>query len=170
MDVIGDPNPDIYGSFGFDLTWKGLTFDALFTYSLGNDAYNALRQRLESGSSLSNQTESLLRRWTADGQVTDMPRAVYGDPMGNSRFSDRWIEDASYMKLRQLSLSYDLPIRPRLIQGLQLWASVENLFTLTRYLGADPEFSYATSTLTQGIDAGLMPQSRSYHFGVKLNL
>ena len=99
-----------------------------------------------------------------------MPRAVYGDPMGNSRFSDRWIEDASYMKLRQLSLSYDLPIRPRLIQGLQLWASVENLFTLTHYLGADPEFSYATSTLTQGIDAGLMPQSRSYHFGVKLNL
>lgn len=170
MDVIGDPNPDIYGSFGFDLRWKGLRLDALFVYSLGNDAFNALRQRLESGSTLSNQSESLRRRWTADGQVTDVPRAVYGDAMGNARFSDRWIEDASYLRLRQLSLSYDLPIRPRLIQGLQLWASVENLFTVTRYLGADPEFSYGTSTLMQGIDAGLHPQSCSYHFGVKLNL
>ena len=170
MTVIGDPNPDIYGSFGFDLTWKGLTLDALFTYSLGNDAFNALRQQMESAATLSNQSESLRRRWTADGQLTDVPRATYGDPMGNARFSDRWIEDASYLKLRQLSLTYDLPIRPRLIQGLQLWASAENLLTVTRYLGADPEFSYGTSTLTQGIDAGLLPQSRSYHIGVKLNL
>lgn len=170
MDIIGDPNPDIYGSFGFNLTWKRITFDALFTYSLGNDAFNALRQQIESVSTLSNQSESVRRRWTADGQLTDVPRATYGDPMGNSRFSDRWIEDASYLKLRQVSLTYDLPIRPRVIQGLQLWASAENIFTVTRYLGADPEFSYGTSILTQGIDVGLLPQSRSYHIGVKLNL
>ena len=170
MTVIGDPNPDVYGSFGFDLTWKGLTLDALFTYSLGNDAYNALRQQLESGASLANQTESMRRRWTADGQQTDMPRAVYGDPMGNARFSDRWIEDASYLKLRQLSLTYRLPIRPKIVQGISLWASVNNLFTITRYLGADPEFSYGGATLSQGIDAGLLPPSRSYNIGLKLNL
>ena len=170
MDVIGDPNPDIYGNFGFDLSWRQFTLNALFTYSLGNDAYNALRQRLESAATMSNQSETLRRRWTADGQQTDVPRATWGDPMGNSRFSDRWIEDASFMKLRQLTLSYDLPVRPRLIQGLRLWASAENVFTLTRYLGADPEFSYGSSVLTQGIDAGLQPHGRSYHIGVKLNL
>ena len=170
MAIIGDPNPDIYGSFNFNLTWKRLTLDALFTYSLGNDAYNALRQQLESGSSLANQSEAMRRRWTADGQQTDIPRATYGDPMGNSRFSDSWIEDASYLKLKQVSLSYRLPIRPKFIQGMTVWASASNLFTLTRYLGTDPEFSYGTSTLCQGIDAGLMPQSRSYNIGLKLNL
>ena len=170
MTIIGDPNPDIYGTFGFNLTWKRLTLDALFTYSLGNDAYNALRQQLESGSCLANQSEAMRRRWTADDQQTDLPRATYGDPMDNARFSDRWIEDASYLKLKQLSLSYRLPIRPKFIQGMTIWASATNLFTVTRYLGTDPEFSYGTSTLCQGIDAGLMPQSRSYNVGIKLNL
>ncbi|MBO7139428.1 MAG: SusC/RagA family TonB-linked outer membrane protein [Prevotella sp.] len=170
MDVIGDPNPDVYGSFGFNLTWRRLTLDAFFTYSLGNDAFNALRQQLENGSTLANQSQTLRRRWMTDGQQTDVPKATFGDPMGNSRFSDRWIEDASYLKLRQVSLTYDLPIRPRIIQGMQVWASVENIFTVTHYLGADPEFSYGTAVISQGIDAGLLPQSRSYHVGVKLNL
>lgn len=170
MTIIGDPNPDVYGSFGFNLTWKCLTLDALFTYSLGNDAYNALRQQLESGSMLSNQSEAMRRRWTADGQQTDIPRATYGDPMGNSCFSDRWIEDASYLKLKQVSLTYRLPVKPKLIQGMSLWASVSNVFTLTRYLGTDPEFSYGNAALCQGIDAGLLPPSRSYNIGLKLNL
>ena len=170
MTIIGDPNPDVYGSFGFNLTWKHLTLDALFTYSLGNDAYNALRQQLESGSTLNNQSEAMRRRWTVDGQQTDIPRATYGDPMGNSRFSDRWIEDASYLKLKQVSLTYRLPIKPKFIQGMSLWASVNNVFTLTRYLGTDPEFSYGNATLGQGIDAGLLPSSRSYNIGLKLNL
>ena len=170
MTIIGDPNPDVYGSFGFNLTWKYLTLDALFTYSLGNDAYNALRQQLESGCTLNNQSEAMRRRWTADGQQTDIPRATYDDPMGNSRFSDRWIEDASYLKLKQVSLSYRLPIKPKFIQGMSLWASVKNVFTLTRYLGTDPEFSYGSTVLGQGIDAGLLPSSRSYNIGLKLNL
>lgn len=170
MTIIGDPNPDVYGTFGFNLTWKYLTLDALFTYSLGNDAYNALRQQLESGCTLNNQSEAMRRRWTADGQQTDIPRATYDDPMGNSRFSDRWIEDASYLKLKQVSLSYHLPIKPKFIQGMSLWASVNNVFTLTRYLGTDPEFSYGNATLGQGIDAGLLPSSRSYNIGLKLNL
>ena len=170
MTIIGDPNPDVYGSFAFNLTWKCLTLDALFTYSLGNDAYNALRQQLESGCTPNNQSEAMRRRWTADGQQTDIPRATYGDPMGNSRFSDRWIEDASYLKLKQVSLTYRLPIKSKFIQGISLWGSVSNVFTLTRYLGTDPEFSYGSTVLGQGIDAGLQPSSRSYNIGLKLNL
>jgi hypothetical protein len=168
--IIGDPNPDVYGTFCFNLSWKRLTLDALFTYSWGNDAYNALRQQLESGSSIHNQSEAMRLRWTADGQHTDIPRATYGDPMGNSRFSDRWIEDASYLKLKQLSITYQLPIKPKYIQGMSLWASVNNIFTLTHYLGADPEFSYGNKVLYQGIDAGLQPTSRAYYVGLKLNL
>ena len=83
MTIIGDPNPDIYGAFGFNVNWKRLSLDAIFTYSLGNDAFNAMRQQMENGSSLNNQSEAMLRRWTGDGQATDIPRATYGDPMGN---------------------------------------------------------------------------------------
>ena len=168
--VIGDPNPDIYGNFHLNLEYKGFALGALFTYSVGNDAYNALRANLESGSSLSNQTQNMVNRWTADGQITQVPRATYGDPMGNARFSDRWIEDASYLKLKQLSLSYTLPIKPKFIQGMQVWMAVNNVFTLTKYLGADPEFCSGNNLLYQGFDAGLTPSTRSYNFGIKLNL
>ena len=168
--VIGDPNPDIYGNFHLNLEYKGFALGALFTYSVGNDAYNALRANLESGSSLSNQTQNMVNRWTADGQITQVPRATYGDPMGNARFSDRWIEDASYLKLKQLSLSYTLPIKPKFIQGMQVWMAVNNVFTLTKYLGADPEFCSGNNLLYQGFDAGLTPSTRSYNIGIKLNL
>ena len=146
-------------------------FTALFTYSLGNDAYNALRANLESGNSLSNQSIAMENRWMADGQVTDIPRATYDDPMGNARFSDRWIEDASYLKFKRLMLSYRVPVRSTsFLQGVSVWAAVNNLCTLTKYLGTDPEFSYNQSVLYQGVDAGLTPQSRSFQIGVKLNL
>lgn len=169
--IIGDPNPDIYGNFNLNFRWRDLELGALFTYSLGNDAYNALRANLESGSSLSNQSIAMENRWMADGQVTDIPRATFDDPMGNARFSDRWIEDASYLKFKRLMLSYRVPVRSTsFLQGISVWAAVNNLCTLTKYLGTDPEFSYSQSVLYQGVDAGLVPQSRSFQIGVKLNL
>lgn len=168
--IIGDPNPSMYGHFNFALRYKALSLDAVFTYSLGNDAYNALRASLESGSNLYNQTTEMANRWRADGQKTSVPRATYGDPMGNGRFSDRWIEDASYLKLRQLRTTYTLPIKPKFIQGASVWVAVNNVFTISKYLGADPEFCYGSSAIYQGVDSGLTPSTRSYHFGVKLNL
>ncbi len=168
--VLGDPNPDIYGSVNLQLKWRRIALDGIFAYSLGGDAYNALRQQLEAGSNLFNQTTAMENRWTADGQLTDMPRATYGDPMGNSRASDRWVEDASFLKMRTLRLTYDLPIQLPAIQGIKVWAAANNVFTLTRYLGADPEFSLSTAVLHQGVDAGLVPSSRSFQLGVKINL
>ena len=168
--VIGDPNPDIYGNFDLTFQWKNLELGALFTYSLGNDAYNALRASLESGKSLYNQSSSMENRWMGNGQQTDIPRATYDDPMGNSRFSDRWIEDASYLKFKRLMLTYHVPMRQNFIQSLSVWAAVNNVCTLTKYLGVDPEFSYSTSVLEQGIDGGLTPQSRSFQLGVNINL
>ena len=93
--VIGDPNPDIYGNISTALQWKRLRLDVVFNYSLGNDVYNYTRRQLESGSRFMNQTTALARRWQVEGQATDIPRATFQDPMGNSRFSDRWIEDGS---------------------------------------------------------------------------
>ncbi|MDL2222621.1 SusC/RagA family TonB-linked outer membrane protein [Bacteroidales bacterium OttesenSCG-928-M11] len=168
--IIGDPNPDIYGTINTKFKYKRVSLDALFTYSYGNDVYNYLRSQLESGASLANQTTAMVNRWTTEGQRTSMPKAVYGDPMGNNVFSDRWIEDGSYLRLKSLTLAYELPFNLTFLQGVTVWASANNLFTVTKYLGSDPEFSVSNSVLYQGIDAGLTAQGRSYFIGVKINL
>ena len=169
--IIGDPNPDIYGNinmkFHFGQNW---TLATNFNYSLGNDIYNYQRSVLEGGSNFINQTKAMNRHWTTEGQVTDIPQIVYQDPMGNSRFSDRWIEDGSYLKLKNVTLSYKVPVRNEYIQGITVWAAANNLFTLTEYLGTDPEVSCRNSVLYQGIDAGFLSSGRSFHLGVKINL
>ncbi|MDP4276202.1 MAG: SusC/RagA family TonB-linked outer membrane protein [Bacteroidota bacterium] len=168
--VIGDPNPDLTGSFTNRFTYRNLTLDVLSTYSLGNDVYNYKRQQLESMSMLYNQSSAILNRWKAEGQQTEVPRAVYGDPMGNSRFSDRWIEDGSFFKLKQVKLSYAISINSPYIQGITLWTAGTNLLTCTRYLGTDPEVSMSQDVLYQGIDNGMLAGGRSFYMGVKLNL
>ena len=168
--VIGNPNPDLYGNIFTRLAYNNLSLDVNFNYSLGNDVYNYYRRQLESGSTFYNQTASMANRWTFEGQETDIPAVAYGDPMGNSRFSDRWIEDGSYLRLKSVKLTYDIPLSVNWLQGLSVWAAAENLYTLTKYSGMDPEFSVNNNVLYQGIDAGLLPQTRSFHLGVKINL
>ena len=129
-----------------------------------------MRQQMESGSRFMNQSAAMTRRWQTEGQMTDMPRATFQDPMGNSRFSDRWIEDGSYLKLKTITLSYSIPMNTTFIQGLQFWVQANNVFTLTKYLGSDPEFAMTNSIIGQGIDVGRLPQSRSIVAGVKINL
>ena len=168
--VIGDPNPDFYGSFSGRLAYGNLTLSALFTYSYGNDIYNYYRSTLESGLNTYNQSNAMVTRWTSEGQTTSIPRAHYEDPMGNARFSDRWIEDGSYLKLKMVQLSYELPVKPKFLSGITIWGSCNNVWTWTKYLGLDPEVSAGNSVLYQGIDNGLLPQTRSYYIGVKINL
>ena len=168
--VIGDPNPDIYGNIFASLSWKDLTLSMNFNYSLGNDVFNYQRMILNSGSNFYNQQVAMTGHWRYEGQVTDMPRIAYGDPMGNARFSDRWIEDGSYLRLKSLKLTYRIPVNFSWLQGLSVWAEAINLFTLTNYLGTDPEFSIGRGTLYQGIDAGNLAQGRAFTFGLKINL
>ena len=170
--VIGDPNPDIYGNIFAMVNWKQFTLNVGFNYSLGNDVYNYQRSILNAGSNFYNQQVAEVGRWHYEGQQTDIPRATFGDPMGNSRFSDRWIEDGSYLRLKTLNLAYRVPIPGSWtwLQGLTIWAEAQNLFTVTKYLGNDPEFSAGTSVLYQGIDAGNLAHSRSFMGGVKINL
>ena len=168
--VIGDPNPDIYGNIFTSVAYKRLKLDVRMNYSLGNDVFNYMRQQLESGSRFMNQTTAMNRRWQVEGQQTDIPRLTFQDPMGNSRFSDRWIEDGSYLKLKSVTLAYDIPINSEFIQGMQVWLQGNNLITFSKYLGTDPEFSSTGSVIGQGIDLGQLPQSRSIVAGVKINL
>ena len=168
--VIGDPNPDIYGNIFTTVAWKRFKLDVRFNYSLGNDVYNYMRSQLESGSRFMNQTTALLHRWQAEEQVTDIPKITFQDPMGNARFSDRWIEDGSYLRLKSATLSYDLPVNSEFIQGFQFWVQGNNLLTFTKYLGSDPEFSMTSSVIGQGIDLGCLGQCRSIVAGVKINL
>lgn len=168
--VIGDPNPDIYGNIFTTLAYKRFKLDVRFNYSLGNDVFNHQRSQLEAGSRFMNQTTALNRRWQVEGQQTDIPQIAFQDPMGNSRFSDRWIEDGSYLRLKTVTLSYDLPLNSEYIQGLQFWVQANNVFTLTRYLGTDPEFTMTSNVIGQGIDIGQLSQSRSFVAGVKINL
>ena len=168
--VIGDPNPDFYGNIFTTVAYKNFKLDVRFNYSVGNDIYNYMRSQLEGGNRFMNQTTAMLGRWQVEGQKTEMPRATFQDPMGNARFSDRWIEDGSYLKLKTITLSYDLPITSQFLQGLQFWIQANNVFTLTKYLGTDPESAMTSAVIGQGIDLGRLPQSTSLVAGVKINL
>lgn len=170
--VIGDPNPDIYGNIFATINYKNLTLTMGWNYSLGNDVYNYQRSILNSGSAFYNQQVAEVAHWRYEGQQTDLPRLAYGDPMGNNRFSDRWIEDGSYLRLKTLNLSYKVPVPGSWtwLQGLTVWAQANNLLTFTKYLGSDPEFSIGNGVLYQGIDCGNIAQGRSFQCGVKINL
>ncbi len=169
--VIGNPNPDVFGSLTTNLKYKRFSFQGLFNFSVGNDIYNGVRYNLEKMSGYENQSTAVANRWRAEGQVTDIPKATWGDPMGNSEFSSRWIEDGSYLRLKTLSIGYDFGVTDKkYVKYLKLYASANNLFTLTNYLGFDPEFSATSSIFGQGADIGLVPQFKTYQLGLRLGL
>jgi TonB-linked SusC/RagA family outer membrane protein len=171
--VIGDPNPDIYGNIYTNLTYKRWALDINFKYSVGNDIYNYQRSQLENLNSFYNQTAAAVNRWSNENQQTSIPRAMTADSeewVNNERFSDRWIEDGSYLKLKKVRLSYTLPLNLSWIQGLTIWGETNNLFSIDKYTGSDPEFSCGNSVLYQGIDAGLLPSNRNFILGVRINL
>jgi len=168
--LLGSTRPDCFGSFFTHLRYGQIGLNAQFNYSLGGKIYNAVRRHLESMDNFYNQAQSVRNRWQMEGQHTDMPRAAYGDPSGNNLFSDRWVEDASYLKLGSLTLSYSIehPIANFFRSG-ELWVSAENLLTWTNYLGNDPETSYSYGDALYGIDYAKIPQPRTVKLGFNLN-
>ena len=169
--VIGNPNPDIAGSFSANIAYKRFSLQGLFTFSVGNDIYNGLRYNLEKMSGYENQSAAVDGRWRAEGQLTDIPKATWGDPMGNAEFSSRWIEDGSYLRFKTLVLGYDFKVNEmNYVKYIKLYATANNLFTFTKYLGYDPEFSATSSIFGQGTDIGLAPQFRTFQLGLRLGL
>ena len=170
LQVIGDPTPDFYGEIYSKLRYKKITLDASLAFSYGNEAFNYLRYTLENMKSTNNQTQAVINRWSYQGQVTTIPKVVTGDPMNNSRFSDRWIEDASYARLKNITLSYMIPFNTKIVKYAEVYATGVNLFTFTKYKGVDPEFSINGAALMQGIDIGMVPQNKMLLIGVKIGL
>ena len=167
--IIGDANPDMFGGLFMNIRYKQFDLSASFSYSVGNDMYNAVRRSLEAVDSYKNQSSAVTRRWIDDGQVTDIPKATYGDPLDNNRFSDRWIEDASYIKLRSVTLTYTL--KPNMFDFIKsgiVYVTGENLFTLTDYLGLDPVTSYSYDPMLQGFDYAKTPAPAAIKLGLKL--
>ncbi|MFV8376253.1 SusC/RagA family TonB-linked outer membrane protein [Flavobacterium sp. LB1P71] len=169
--VIGNPNPDVMGSFSANITYKRFSLQGLFNFSIGNDIYNGLRYNLEKMSGYENQSAAVANRWRVEGQQTDIPKATWGDPIGNAEFSNRWIEDGSYLRLKTVVLEYNFAVNDmNYVKYIKLYATANNLFTFTKYLGYDPEFSATSSIFGQGTDIGLAPQFRTLQLGLRLGL
>lgn len=168
--VLGSATPDMFGSFYTAVEYKGFALDLNFVFSQGNEAYNAVRRLTESSSDFANQSKSVLRRWQNEGDITTMPRAAYGDVIGNNNMSDRFVEDASYLKLRDVTFSYswNKPLWG-MIQSGTIYVSGQNLLCLTDYLGMDPELAYSNSASMMGIDYGKVALPKSVKIGVNLH-
>jgi hypothetical protein len=173
MVVIGDPNPDFFGNLYTNFSFKNLTLDVNFKYSVGNDVFNYQRSQLESANNIWNQTTAVCNRWRYDGQVTNVPRTMSADNdqwVNNERFSDRWIEDGSYLKLKKVRLTYKVPVNLSWLQGLSVWGEANNVFTVSEYTGNDPEVTAGNGVLYQGIDAGYLTSGRNFNLGITVNL
>lgn len=168
--TIGSAVPDMFGGFQNTFTYKRWSLDFLIYFVSGNEVFNFVRYKNERMTGLENQASSVLNRWEYDGQITNIPRALYDDPVGNSAFSTRWIEDGSYARLQNLSLSYKIPNKFLQFRNAEFYVSANNLLTFSNYLGYDPEFSTSYSHSEQGVDYGQTPQARQFVVGIKLGL
>ncbi|MBE6332398.1 MAG: SusC/RagA family TonB-linked outer membrane protein [Bacteroidales bacterium] len=167
--VLGSATPDLYGSIFTSVEYKGFAIDLNFVFSQGNEAYNAVRRITESSSDFANQSKSVTRRWQNEGDITTMPRANYGDVVGNNSMSDRFVEDASYLKLRDITVSYTWDKKLwNIIQSGTIYVSGQNLLCMTDYLGLDPEFAYSNSASMMGVDYAKVSLPKSVKVGVNL--
>ena len=171
MSILANAYPIHTGGWSNVLTYKNFTLDVFLQWSYGNYAMNANRIALEgnyAGRAI-NQFASYADRWSMDNQDSENFRAGGFGPRGY--YSSRTLEDASYLRLKSVTLSYDLPNRLRKNLGLsaaQIYVSGQNLFTWTKYSGLDPEVSTFRSTLTPGFDYSAYPRARVVSVGVKL--
>ncbi|MBU2651723.1 MAG: TonB-dependent receptor [Bacteroidetes bacterium] len=171
---IGDPNPDFYGGFSNVFTYKQLSLNVFLQFSYGNDIYNGTRVYIESLKGDDNQLTTILDRWQQPGDETDIPRATMTDPNNNNRTSSRFIEDGSYLRIKEVILSYAFSkelTRKLGLSGLKIFATAYNLFTFTNYSGMDPEVNYAGGdNLRLGTDFFTYPQARKFIFGINIGI
>ncbi|WP_083206649.1 MULTISPECIES: SusC/RagA family TonB-linked outer membrane protein [unclassified Chryseobacterium] len=161
---IGNPNPKFTFSLNNTFSYENFDLTIFLQGAYGNDIYNANRMYTESMSVIQNQSTSVLGRWNGEGSSNSMPRAIFGDPNQNSRVSDRYIEDGSYIKLKNINLSYTLPkgIFGENLKLVKIFVSAQNLLTWTKYSGFDPEVP------VNGIDNGTYPISRTVSLGLNV--
>ena len=166
---IGNANPLFTAGMTNTVSWKGLSLTVLMTASVGNDIYNASKIDLVGMCSGANQITDVLRRWRIPGQITDVPKS---NEIDNLKTSTRWIEDGSYLKIKNITLSYNIThpaLKKANIARIQPYVTLDNMITFTNYSGYDPEMSQYTSATSMGIDWGTYPCVRSVVFGVNID-
>lgn len=190
--IIGNGMPKFTGGFTNSITYKGISLDFTLQFSYGNQVYNANRYRLESGISLDNALASTIDRWQPTLYHYDYATKQKGDlfkqgspsneypiaAMGKSKVDetpiDKWIEDASFLRLADLTLSYSLPqgwLNKMKMQNMRIFLTGSNLFTLTKYTGYDPEVNVSQNSaafLLPGLDYFSYPKSRTISAGINI--
>lgn len=165
--MIGNPTPPLTFGMNASIDYKRFDFSVLLIGSYGNDVFNgAQRQDLR----YTNRSTAILDRWTPENPSTTTPRYTWVDVNNNYRVSDLYVEDGSFVKVKNVQLGYTLPevlLNRISSRTWRFYVSVENLFTLTKYTGADPEIG-AMSSFNIGIDRGIYPQARTIRFGTSM--
>ncbi len=164
--VIGNPNPTWLFSMNNRLTYKGFELSIYLQGVADNKIYNQTRSVMESMSAAYNQAASTANRWYGEGTSNSMPRAVWADPNGNNRISDRWVENGSYLRLKNVTLAYNFPdkwLKRINFENARILVSCENVATITGYKGLDPEVGI------DGIDYSSFPPSRVFNIGLSVN-
>lgn len=164
--VIGNPNPTWLFSMNNRLSYKGFELSIYLQGVAGNKIYNRTRSVMESMSAAYNQAATTADRWYGEGTSNSMPRAVWADPNGNNRISDRWVENGSYLRLKNITLAYNFPdnwLRTLRLENARILFSCENVATITGYKGLDPEVGI------DGIDYSSFPPSRIFNVGLSFN-
>ena len=163
---LGSPTPTWIFSMNNSFAWKGFDLEIFLQGAAGNKIYNANRASLEAMSVAQNQMTTVLDRWRGEGTSNSMPRAVFGDPNKNGRVSNRFIEDGKYLRLKNVTLGYTLPAawsKKAAMSSVRFFVSGQNLLTLTRYTGLDPEISGS------GNDNNVYPIARNITFGASVS-
>ncbi|MFW5792678.1 MAG: SusC/RagA family TonB-linked outer membrane protein [Bacteroidota bacterium] len=171
---IGDPNPDFFGGFSNNFYYKNFELSIFLQYSYGNDIFNGTRIYIESMKGSDNQTVAVLDRWREPGDETDIPRATENDPNNNNRISSRFVEDGSYLRVKNVALSYNINKKyiDRIgLRNARVFITGQNLWTFTNYSGMDPEVNYSgPGNVVMGTDFFTHPQVRTFSIGINLGL
>ena len=170
LDIVylGSSLPKLTGGFGFNFTYGDWRLSTQFTYRFGNKIINQARLNAEAMIGNDNQSQAVNYRWRKEGDVTTIPRAMYGNNSNyNTLISDRFVEDGSYLRMGYAQLNYN--IRRKYAQALgvnriSLYVSANNPFVITKYSGVDPDIS--SGGYSPAIDGNQTPRSRSYTLGI----
>jgi len=178
---IGNYLPDFTYGLNMGLSYKGWNLSMQIQGVYGNEIYNGVRVLTEGMMRLFNADKKVLNAWTPENKNTDVPRAIDGDPNHNARTSTRFVEDGSYLRIKNLTISYNIPKNvisstfKGMFTDLQVYVTGYNLLTFTKYSGYDPEigasyiYSGGNATLLQGVDFGFYPQPRTITFGINVS-
>ena len=174
LDIVylGSSLPKLTGGFGFNINYNRWKLNAQFNYRIGNKILNLARLDAEAMINNNNQSQAVNYRWRKEGDVTSIPRAMYGKGTNyNTLVSDRFVENGSFLRLNYLQLSYSFD--PKFVKkaiglsGLRFYASANNLFCLTKYTGVDPEIGYGS--YGAATDNGQTPRCKSYTLGITVD-